>query len=82
MNNNLTCQEIVELVTDYLEGALPPTEFARFEEHLSVCVGCTRYVEQMRLIISTERRLTEESFEPAARAELIELFRDWKAGNN
>jgi len=80
MNNNISCQELVELVTDYLEGALPPTVRARFETHLSECDGCTRYLEQMRLTMAAVGRLTEESLEPAARAELLQLFRTWNAG--
>ncbi len=80
MENELSCQELVELVTDYLEGALPLAECARFEAHLTECDGCTRYLEQMRLTIAAVGRLTEESIEPAARAELLQLFRHWKAG--
>ena len=80
MENELNCQELVELVTDYLEGALPPAECARFEEHLTRCDGCTRYLEQMRLTIAAVGRLTEETIEPEARADLLQLFRDWKAG--
>ena len=79
MEHELNCQELVELVTDYLEGVLLPAECARFEAHLTGCDGCTRYLEQMRLTIAAVGRLTEESIEPAARAELLQLFRDWKA---
>lgn len=79
MNNTLCCQELVELVTDYLEGVLPPTERARFEAHLSECMGCAHYVEQIRLTISAAGRI-QESLDPAARAELLQLFRTWKAG--
>lgn len=45
MSNDLTCQELVELVTEYLEGALPPGKRVRFEQHLAVCLGCTTYLE-------------------------------------
>ena len=76
----MACNELVELVTDYLEDTLPPAERARFETHLSGCDGCSRYLEQMRLKIATLGRLTEESIEPRARDELLQLFRDWKAG--
>ena len=44
----LTCRELVELVTDYLDGALSPAEQDRFEEHLQRCLGCDRYLEQIR----------------------------------
>ena len=80
MENGLNCQELVELITDYLEGALPPAECARFEAHLLKCDGCARYLEQMRLTITVVGRLTEETIGPAARTELLRLFRDWKAG--
>ncbi len=74
----LTCQELVELVSDYLEDALPPPERTRFEAHLSFCPGCTRYVEQMRHTVQTMGRLTEDSIDPKARDQLLELFRGWK----
>jgi len=80
MENELSCQELVELVTDYLEGALPPAECARFEAHLTGCDGCTRYLEQIHLTITALGQLTEESIEPAARDYLLQLFRDWKIG--
>lgn len=53
----MSCQEFVELVTDYLEDALSPAERARFEEHLRECHWCTRYVEQMRVTIRVVGRL-------------------------
>lgn len=74
----LTCQELVELVTDYLENALPQPERARFEAHLSFCPGCVTYVEQMRHTVQTMGCLTEDSIDPKARDQLLELFRDWK----
>jgi anti-sigma factor RsiW len=78
MSNDLTCQELVELVTEYVEGALPPGKRVRFEQHLAVCPGCTTYVEQMRQTIRETGRLTEESLEPDTRDQLLELFRNWK----
>ncbi len=80
MENELNCQELVELVTDYLEDALLPAECARFEAHLIGCDGCARYLEQMRMTIAAVGHLTEETIEPEARADLLQLFRDWKAG--
>ena len=76
--NELTCQELVELVTDYLEGALPEGERARFEAHLPRCQGCRNYLAQMRQTIRTVGRLTEESLPAVARQEMLELFRRWK----
>jgi anti-sigma factor RsiW len=74
----LTCPDLVELITDYLEGALPAADRARFEEHLARCQGCTRYVEQMQLAIRLTGRLTEDQIAPEARQELLDLFQDWK----
>ena len=48
MPDPLTCRELVELITDYLEGAMPPDERARFEAHVAECDGCEAYVRQMR----------------------------------
>ena len=61
VNDDLPCQELVELVTDYLEGRLPPLERLRFEAHLAQCGGCRTYLEQMRQTIRALGRLTEDS---------------------
>jgi anti-sigma factor RsiW len=74
----LTCQELVELVTDYLEGALPPAERQRFEMHIGQCGNCRAYLVQIRQTIALTGRLTEANLSPAARAELLQLFRGWK----
>ena len=74
---DLSCQELVELVTDYLEGALAAEERARFDAHLGECPGCDRYVEQMRATIA----LVGVSAEHESRREvsgLLEAFRVWK----
>jgi anti-sigma factor RsiW len=81
MAHDLACNELVELVTDYLEGALPPPERSRFELHLSACEACGHYLEQMKLTIRTLGRLSEDTIEPQARDELLSLFRDWKTGS-
>ena len=78
-SGDLTCQELVELVTDYLEGSLPATESARFEAHLAECDGCTTYVEQLRTTIRLVGRLTEEALSNEARETLLTAFRRWKA---
>ena len=75
---DLACQQVVELVTDYLEGRLSRRDRRRFEKHLSACDGCTAYVEQMRLTLRTLGRLTERDISKRAKAELIEAFRDFK----
>ena len=73
----LSCQELVELVTDYLEDALPPEERARFEAHLVPCDGCRTYLEQIRTTIELTGRLTPEQLDPEAEAALLGAFRDW-----
>jgi len=76
----LSCREMVELVTDYLEDALPGTERARFEAHIAGCDGCTAYLEQMRATIALTGRLTEEEIPPGALEALLREFRDWREG--
>jgi predicted anti-sigma-YlaC factor YlaD len=78
---HLTCIELVELVTDYLEGALTPGDRRRFEEHLEMCEGCRAHVEQMGETIRLTGRLTEESLSSSARDDLLMAFRDWKRGS-
>jgi anti-sigma factor RsiW len=73
---HVTCQEVVELVTDYLEQALPADEAAVFEQHLNFCDGCDWYVDQMRTTIATVGRIEEEDMPPAMRDKLLAAFRD------
>ena len=74
----LTCQELVELVSDYLEGALSPEDRLAFEEHIAVCPPCRAHLQQMRDTIRVLGQLTEESNPPRTRDELLRAFRDWK----
>jgi anti-sigma factor RsiW len=76
----MTCQELVELVTEYLEGTLPPGEKSRFEAHLERCDGCTDYLRQMRDTIALTGSLATESISAGAREALLAAFRDWKRG--
>ena len=76
----MNCNELVELVTRYLEGEMPADETLRFEEHIERCVWCGRYVEQMKTTISVVGRLDPESISPEARDTLLRAFRDWTAG--
>jgi anti-sigma factor RsiW len=76
----MSCKELVELVTDYLEDAMPPEERLRFEEHLTLCDGCVHYVDQIRKTVVTVGTLHEESIPPDARDALLGVFRDWKRG--
>ena len=77
-SGELTCKEVVEIVTDYLEGALSPEDRARFDQHLTGCDGCTSYVEQMRETIRLTGMLTEEQVPVDQRQRLRQAFRDWK----
>ena len=72
----ITCQEVVELVTDYLEGALDPDEAALFEQHLNFCDGCDWYVDQMRTTIAAVGRIEEADVPPELRDRLLAAFRD------
>ena len=74
----LSCQEIVELVTDYLEDSLSRDERKAFEQHLSGCPHCTNYLDQMRQTIRLTGRLTEEALEPQLRERILEAFRDFR----
>jgi anti-sigma factor RsiW len=74
----LSCQELVELVTAYLDGALPPTERARFDAHIAGCDGCRAYIEQIRVTIALAGTIKPEELDPAAEETLLEAFRDWK----
>jgi predicted anti-sigma-YlaC factor YlaD len=75
---HFTCQQIVELVTDYLEGALSPSDIERFEEHLRVCDGCAYYVDQIRVTIDAVGRVEEEDVPAEIRDGLVAAFRDFK----
>lgn len=77
---DLTCRELVELVTDYSEGALSASGRARFEAHVSRCGDCTVYVEQMRQTLEVMGSIPVESLSPEAEQELLAAFRGWKAG--
>jgi anti-sigma factor RsiW len=74
--DDLACIEEVELVTDYLEGALPADQVARLERHLESCPGCTEYLEQMRSIAGALGGLAEGSIPAEMRNRLIEAFRN------
>jgi anti-sigma factor RsiW len=76
--SELTCRELVELVTDYLEDGMPRRERKRFEQHIAKCHWCTAYLDQMRKVIRTLGVLTEDSIEPHAQDELLAAFRGWK----
>jgi anti-sigma factor RsiW len=74
--DHLACIEEVEIITDYLEGALPEAEARRLELHLETCPGCTEYLDQMRTIAGSLEGLTEDSIPAEMREGLIAVFRD------
>jgi hypothetical protein len=74
----LTCQELVEVVTDYLEDRMPAEQRLLFEEHISYCSWCVTYLDQMRETIRVAGTLKEEDLTPEVRDELLDLFRDWR----
>jgi anti-sigma factor RsiW len=76
--DELTCRELVELVTAYLEEALPPEDRARFDAHLADCSHCREYLRQMRLTVRAVGSLSEEQIAPQARDALLAAFRDWR----
>ena len=77
-HRHVTCSEIVELVTEYLEGSLPPDDAALFEQHITFCDGCERYVQQIRTTIETVGRIEPGEVPPEMRDRLLTAFRDWK----
>ena len=78
-SRELVCQEVVELVTDYLEGALSPADRRRFEAHLADCPHCTEYLAQIRETIRLAGRVTPEDLTQAMRTDLTDLYRRWRA---
>jgi len=75
-----TCQELVELITDYLEHHLSEVDNSRFEEHLATCSGCTTYLDHMRQTVGLVGHLDETSLSDDAQSELLKAFADWKSG--
>ena len=75
----LSCQELVELVTDYLEGALTSAETSRFEAHIATCDGCNVYLEQLRQTIVLAGTLTVDELSPEAELALLHAFRGWRS---
>jgi len=78
---SLACKELVEIVTDYLEGTLPERDRTRFDAHILTCPPCREYVEEMRTTLRLAGRVTVESISPGARDELLRAFRRMKASS-
>ena len=79
MDPDLACRELVELVTDYLEDALPAAERERFEAHLAECEACDTYVEQVRATIRLAGRAAALEMPPETAA-LLAMFHDFRRG--
>ena len=75
-HEHISCQELVELVTDYFDGAMTPDEAALFEQHLNFCDGCDWYVEQMRTTVATVGRVEDAALPAPMRDRLLAAFRD------
>jgi len=73
----MTCREVIDLLTDYVEDALPTQERRRVEAHLATCDGCTTYLEQVRKTIRLTGMLTEEQIPDEDKQRLLAAFRDW-----
>ena len=78
--HGFSCQEIVELVTAYFDGALSEPDRARFEAHVAGCDGCDTYLAQMRETIRITGTLTEDQVPETMQAALVAVFRDWVSG--
>lgn len=78
---DLTCAELAELVSDYIEGALTAEDRTCFEEHLRVCQGCADYLDQMRTAIALTGRLRVDDLSSEVRADLVDAFRGWRASS-
>jgi anti-sigma factor RsiW len=77
--NDLVCQEVVELITDYLEDALPRAQRRRLEAHLAACENCTEYLEQMRATVRLTGSLQADDLTPEMREEFAALYRRWRS---
>jgi predicted anti-sigma-YlaC factor YlaD len=77
---SLTCREVVELLSDYLDGVLPEPQRVRVDEHLAGCDGCTMVLEELRETVRLTGMLTVEHLTDAQRTILLGAFRGWTAG--
>ena len=80
-SNLLSCREMVRLFTDYLEDAMPVVERLRFEEHLSLCDGCTDYLDQLRSIVTISGELKAAELPDELRDRLLNTFDLWKGSD-
>jgi predicted anti-sigma-YlaC factor YlaD len=76
--DDITCRELLELLTEYLEGALAPTVEVAVATHLDACEGCRRYLEQLNISIEVTAALREDSVPADVRETLLAAFRSWR----
>jgi anti-sigma factor RsiW len=74
----MDCNQLVELVTAYLDGSLDLDERARFDSHLLECDGCENYLQQFRSTVATVGNIPFEELDPTFRSRLINAFREWR----
>ncbi|WP_099021998.1 anti-sigma factor family protein [Mycolicibacterium palauense] len=74
----MDCDELVELITDYLDGVLDPATRERFDLHLLECDGCENYLQQFRVTVTTVGRIRDTDLDPEYRARLLSAFRHWR----
>ena len=79
MTEPLSCRELVELVTDYLDGALSADERLAFERHIAICPPCRGYLDELRRTIDVAGSLREDDLPAEARSAMLAVFQDWKA---
>jgi anti-sigma factor RsiW len=75
----IPCQQVVELISDYLEGALPARERRRLEHHLAGCPHCSAYLAQMRETLRLTGRLVPEDLSPEMQREFSDVYRQWRS---
>jgi anti-sigma factor RsiW len=78
--DDLTCAELVEQITAYLEGVLPPDDVARFRAHLTSCDGCEAYLDQVHSMLRALRGTPDEELTPETEAAIVGAFRQWSLG--
>ncbi len=76
--SEMACQELVEVITDYLEGTLNSQDVRRLEAHMATCAPCMAYIEQIRQSIRLVGHLSGRELDPATRAQLVDAFRNWR----
>jgi len=78
VTGDMDCNELVELVTSYIDGSLDPDTRARFDVHLLECDGCANYLQQFRATVDTLGKVDDETLDPSFRDRLMNAFRDWR----